>query len=100
MKKFFKILALYLLFGIIIALAITIFGGQRFLINGLTLGFMNINDYLLLTLYVIVLWLPLCVIVLFSKINLFKNAYITSITIIILIIFVLLSVLILTRKRK
>ena len=53
LKKILKIILLYLIFGIAIALAITVFGGgYQNMIVGQLMGFMTIYDFIFLNVYV------------------------------------------------
>ena len=100
-KKFFKLTLLYLIFGIMIALAITFFGGgYQNMIVGQLMGFMTVNDFVFLNIYVALLWLPLSLIMLFSKFNFYRYLFLKTITIAIIILFLLISLIIILKKQK
>ena len=68
LKKTLKIIGLYLLFGIIIALIVSTFGGayQKLLI-GQSMGNMDFSGFLFLYAYVALLWLPMIIVMFFLK---------------------------------
>ncbi|MGN1404862.1 MAG: hypothetical protein ACI4WM_01220 [Erysipelotrichaceae bacterium] len=93
LKKILKIIGLYILFGIIIALIVSTFGGayQKLLV-GQSMGSMDFSDFLFLNGYVALLWLPMIVMMFFSKINFFSSIYIKIASIVIVIVFLLLCI--------
>ena len=93
LKKILKIIGLYLLFGIIIALIVSTFGGayQKLLI-GQSMGNMDFMGFLFLNSYVALLWLPMILVMFFSKINFFSSIYIKIVSIVIVIVFLLLCI--------
>ena len=68
LKKTLKIIGLYLLFGIIIALIVSTFGGayQKLLI-GQSMGSMDFSGFLFLYAYVALLWLSMIIVMFFLK---------------------------------
>ena len=68
LKKVLKIIGLYLLFGIIIALIVSTFGGayQKLLI-GQSMGSMDFSGFLFLNAYVALLWLSMIIVMFFLK---------------------------------
>ena len=68
LKKILKIIGLYLLFGIIIALIVSTFGGayQKLLI-GQSMGSMDFSGFLFLNAYVALLWLSMIIVMFFLK---------------------------------
>ena len=68
LKKILKIIGLYLLFGIIIALIVPTFGGayQKLLI-GQSMGSMDFSGFLFLYAYVALLWLSMIIVMFFLK---------------------------------
>ena len=68
LKKTLKIIGLYLLFGIIIALIVSTFGGayQKLLI-GQSMGSMDFSGFLFLYAYVALLWLSMINVMFFLK---------------------------------
>ena len=68
LKKILKIIGLYLLFGIIIALIVSTFGGayQKLLI-GQSMGSMDFSGCLFLNAYVALLWLSMIIVMFFLK---------------------------------
>ena len=68
LKKTLKIIGLYLLFGIIIALIVSTFGGayQKLLI-GQSMGSMDFSGFLFLNAYVALLWLSMIIVMFFLK---------------------------------
>ena len=93
LKKILKIIGLYLLFGIIITLIVSTFGGayQKLLI-GQSMGNMDFKDFLFLNSYVALLWQPMIVVMFFSKINFYSSIYIKIASIVIVIVFLLLCI--------
>ena len=84
-----------------IALAITFFGGgYQNMIVGQLMGFMTVNDFDFLNIYVALLWLPLSLIMLFSKVNFYLYLFLKTITIAIIILFLLISLIIILKKQK
>ena len=100
LKKILKIIGLYLLFGIIIALIVSTFGGayQKLLI-GQSMGNMDFMGFLFLNSYVALLWLPMIVVMFFSKINFFSSIYIKIVSIVIVIVFMLLCIRIIRKHQ-
>ena len=68
LKKILKIIGLYLLFGIIIALIVSTFGGayQKLLI-GQSMSSMDFSGFLFLNAYVSLLWLSMIIVMFFLK---------------------------------
>ena len=68
LKKILKIIGLYLLFGIIIVLIVSTFGGayQKLLI-GQSMGSMDFSGFLFLNAYVALLWLSMIIVMFFLK---------------------------------
>ena len=68
LKKILKIIGLYLLFGIIVALIVSIFGGayQKLLI-GQSMGSMDFSGFMFLNAYVALLWLSMIIVMFFLK---------------------------------
>ena len=68
LKKILKIIGLYILFGIIIALIVSTFGGayQKLLI-GQSMGSMDFSGFLFLNAYVALLWLSMIIVMFFLK---------------------------------
>ena len=68
LKKILKIIGLYLLFGIIIALIVSTFGGayQKLLI-GQSMDSMDFSGFLFLNAYVALLWLSMIIVMFFLK---------------------------------
>lgn len=68
LKKILKVIGLYLLFGIIIALIVSTFGGayQKLLI-GQSMGSMDFSGFLFLNAYVALLWLSMIIVMFFLK---------------------------------
>lgn len=93
LKKILKIIGLYILFGIIIALIVSTFGGayQKLLI-GQSMGNMDFSGFLFLNGYVALLWLPMIVVMIFSKINFFSSIFVKIASIVIVIVFLLLCI--------
>ena len=93
LKKTLKIIGLYLLFGIIIALIVSTFGGayQKLLI-GQSMGNMDFMGFLFLNAYVALLWLPMIIVMFISKINFFSSIYIKIAVILIVFVFLLLCI--------
>lgn len=93
LKKILKIIGLYLLFGIIIALIVSTFGGayQKLLI-GQSMGSMDFSGFLFLNAYVALLWLPMIIVMFISKINFFSSIYIKIAVILIVFVFLLLCI--------
>ena len=93
LKKKLKIIGLYLLFGIIIALIVSTSGGayQKLLI-GQSMGNMDFMGFLFLNSYVALLWLPMIVEMFISKINFFSSIYIKIAVILIVFVFLLLCI--------
>ena len=93
LKKTLKIIGLYLLFGIIIALIVSTFGGayQKLLI-GQSMGSMDFSGFLFLNAYVALLWLPMIIVMFFSKINFFSSIYIKIAVLLIVFVFLLLCI--------
>lgn len=93
LKKILKIIGLYILFGIIISLIVSTFGGayQKLLV-GQSMGSMDFSSFLFLNGYVALLWLPMIVVMFFSKINFFSSIYIKIASIVIVIVFLLLCI--------
>lgn len=58
-KRIAKILALYLLFGFAVAIAVSLSGAAENLLIWQTMGSMTLADYAILFAYVEILWLPL-----------------------------------------
>ena len=93
LKKILKIIGLYLLFGIIIVLIVSTFGGayQKLLI-GQSMGSMDFSGFLFLNAYVALLWLPMIIVMFISKINFFSSIYIKIAVILIVFVFLLLCI--------
>lgn len=92
---------LYLIFGIAIALAITVFGGgyQNMIVDQL-MGFMTIYDFIFLNVYVALLWLPLSLIMLFSLGDFYRYMFLKPISIAIIVVFLLMVLIIILKKHK
>ena len=100
-KKILKIILLYLIFGIAIALAITVFGGgYQNMIVGQLMGFMTIYDFIFLNVYVALLWLPLSLIMLFSLGDFYRYMFLKPISIAIIVVFLLMVLIIILKKYK
>ena len=100
-KKILKIILLYLIFGIAIALAITVFGGgYQNMIVGQLMGFMTIYDFIFLNVYVALLWLPLSLIMLFSLGDFYRYMFLKPISIAIIVVFLLMVLIIILKKHK
>lgn len=92
---------LYLIFGIAIALAITVFGGgYQNMIVGQLMGFMTIYDFIFLNVYVALLWLPLSLIMLFSLGDFYRYMFLKPISIAIIVVFLLMVLIIILKKHK
>lgn len=99
-KKLLQVFALYLLFGLVIALLITFPGGAYLhLIVEQTMGFMTIGNLLLLNIYLIFLWLPLILLVLLAGTAYVSSILVRVLGIIIVVIFLLLLIRILLKKK-
>ena len=93
LKKILKIIGLYLLFGIIIALIVSTFGGAyQKLPIGQSMGSMDFSGFLFLNAYVALLWLPMIIVMFFSKINFFSSIYIKIAVLLIVFVFLLLCI--------
>ncbi|MEG0090531.1 MAG: hypothetical protein RSA20_01810 [Oscillospiraceae bacterium] len=69
MKKFMKILAIYLLFGIVFAIIITVSGGyQNTVVSPTAIGLTTVQ-YVMAMFGVMVFWLPVVIFLFFSKGN-------------------------------
>ena len=100
-KKILKIILLYLIFGIAIALAITVFGGgYQNMIVGQLMGFMTIYDFIFHNVYVALLWLPLSLIMLFSLGDFYRYMFLKPISIAIIVVFLLMVLIIILKKHK
>ena len=68
-KRIAKILALYLLFGFAVAIAVSLSGAAENLLIWQAMGSMTLVDYVILFVYVEILWLPLLAGMIFSPNN-------------------------------
>lgn len=100
MKKALKVVGLYLLFGAIIAITISVFGGYEDLLINKTMGNMSILGYMILMLTIIAFWLPSLVFILFSKNIYLTFAYTKPILVAVIAVFILLSVYIVKHSNK
>ena len=90
-----------MIFGIAIALAITVFGGgYQNMIVGQLMGFMTIYDFIFLNVYVALLWLPLSLIMVFSLGDFYRYMFLKPISIAIIVVFLLMVLIIILKKHK
>lgn len=93
MKKFMKIAAVYLLFGVIFAVVITASGGyQNTVISPTAIGLTHVQ-YIIAMLGVTAFWLPIIVFLFFSKENYLSFSHPKIVLGGICAVFVLLSLL-------
>jgi len=95
MKKFLKIIGLYILFGAILAIIVSVTGAFEGFMAVPSLG---MNSFFALVLVIVAIWLPSLAIVLFSNVAYFPFAYAKVIIAVIIVAFVLMCVYILRKK--
>lgn len=93
MKKFFKIIALYILIGAVLAVLASVFGAFESFTMILGTG-----SYLIMMLTVMAGWLPFVVTALLSDIVYFPFAYAKAVIVVVIIAFLLLCMRILRKK--
>ena len=101
LKKILKIGALYILFGILISIIISVFAGAyQNLIIVQTMGNMQLKEFIFLNGYVVLLWLPMKIAMSVSKMNFYRDPYIQLASIIIIIVFFMLCIKIILKKKN
>lgn len=100
MKIILKLVGLYLVLGIIVAIIITVFGGYENLLINQTMGNISISGYSTLMFYVIAFWLPSFVFILFSKDIYLTFAYAKPILFLFIALFIGLSIYVIKHRNK
>lgn len=99
-KKLLKISALYLLFGLIIAVVFTVCGGYREYVINRTLGAMTTFEYIWVVGMVSLGWLPTAIFELQSSVKVFRFPYATPIIAAVVILFFIFCLRIILKKHR
>ncbi len=100
LKKLLKIILLYVLFGILISCIVSVCGGYQNLLIEQTMGNMNLFEYICILAYIVLLWCPMMLFMMFSNINFLNSLYLKISAILIIIVFFILCIRILSKKKN
>ena len=95
MKKLFKIIGIYILFGMILALLAAVTGSFE---GFMAIPSLGMNSFLSLMLVIVLIWLPSLVVVLVSNVVYFPFAYAKLIIAAVVVAFLVLCVRIIRKK--